>query len=153
MLTAAAKGPTLSRQVGLDWVVVLVCLIIFPTAQMFFFRFLFFLLLFHINTERMEWWRWVQLLSTHWTKVRFGQIVSIDIPTCSTAIQRMQKLVKKAPCSASKCNNYSTFGEQVVQILNTRGSKVNVPYMYLFLLKRNEKKLQIQSSLGWKRSG
>ena len=152
MLTAAAKGPTLSRQVGLDWVVVLVCLIIFPTAQMFFFRFLF-LLLFHINTERMEWWRWVQLLSTHWTKVRFGQIVSIDIPTCSTAIQRMQKLVKKAPCSAFKCNNYSTFGEQVVQILNTRGSKVNVPYMYLFLLKGNEKKLQIQSSLGWKRSG
>ena len=152
MLTAAAKGPTLSRQVGLDWVVVLVCLIIFPTAQMFFFAF-FFLLLFHINTERMEWWRWVQLLSTHWTKVRFGQIVSIDIPTCSTAIQRMQKLVKKAPCSAFKCNNYSTFGEQVVQILNTRGSKVNVSYMYLFLLKRNEKRLQIKSSLGWKRSG
>ena len=154
MLTAAAKGPTLSRQVGLDWVVVLVCLIIFLFQQPkgFFFRFPF-LLLFHINTERMGWWCWVQLLSTHWTKVRFGQIVSIDIPTCSTAIQRMQKLVKKAPCSAFKCNNYSTFGEQVVQILNTRGSKVNVHYMYLFLLKRNEKKLQIQSSLGWKRSG
>ena len=61
----------------------------------------------------------------------------------------MQKLVKKAPYSAFKCNDYSTFGEQVVQILNTLGSKVNVPYAIVQLLKRNEKKLQIQSSLGF----
>ena len=152
MVTAAAKGPTLSRQVGLDWVVVLVCLIIFPTAQMFFLFSFFFLLLFHINTERMGWWRWVQLLSTHWTKVRFGQKVSSDISiNLFYSHSKNAKIGQESPYSAFKCNFFnlkafidnfkcndcSTFGEQVHSTHFKHSSFKGQCSLYLFLLKRN----------------